>query len=115
MKRYTPVFKDDTDRIIVVAMLVASLFFMFIPALVVVLCLKKFISDSSYEISKAFLNFELLLFLISLFFMVPIIGWLFAIIAAPIMVILNTIIIVIDLCAIAKNSEVKVPVGYEFI
>lgn len=115
MKIITPVFKDDRDKIAAVATVILSLFFVFIPALLVVLFLREKISEGTYEIAKAFLNFELLLFLISLFFAVPIIGWLMAIILAPLMCIYNAIIVILALCAIAKGAEVKIPVWYEFI
>ena len=115
MKVITPVFKDDRDKIAAVATIILSLFFVFIPALLVVLLLKEKIGESTYQIAKAFLNFELLLFIISLFFMIPIIGWLLAVILAPLMCIFNAIIVILALCAVAKGGEVKVPVWYEFI
>ena len=115
MKEITPVFKDDTDKLITLAMIIASAFFIFIPSLVVIFVPKKYISDSTYSIAKAFFNFELLLFLISLFFMVPIIGWLAGLFIAPVLMILNIIIVIIDICALAKGSAIKVPVFFEFI
>ena len=115
MKKIMPLFKDDRDKIIMVAMIIASMFFVFIPALLVVLLLKERISENSYQIAKMFLNFELLLFLISLIFMVPVIGWLIGIVLGPLLMIFNAIICIIDLCALVKGAEVKVPVPYEFI
>ena len=110
-----PVFKDDQDKIIVVAMFVASLFLVFIPALIVMLFLKNQVSENSYAIAKGLLNFELLLFLISLLFFVPVIGWLLGAIAGPLMMIFNAIIVVLSLISIAKSSEVKIPAFFEFI
>ena len=115
MKVITPVFKDDTDRIVAVATIILSLFFVFVPGLVVVLFLKEKIGEGTYEIAKAFLNFELLLFLISLFFAIPIIGWIAALILAPLMCIFNAIVVIFALCSVAKNREVKIPVWYEFV
>ena len=115
MKKIMPSFKDDRDKIIVVAMMITSLFLLFIPALIVIFLLKDQISENSYNISKAFLNFELMLFIISLFCAIPIIGWLAAFILCPILYILNVIIIIIDLCAAAKGTELTVPVPFEFI
>lgn len=115
MKSFVPEFKDDTDKIITVAMFVTSIFFIFIPALVVILLLKEQISESSYEITKAFLNFEIIMFLISLLFLIPIVGWLVGVVGAPILAIVNIVIIVLALCGIAKGSEIKIPVPYEFI
>ena len=80
-----------------------------------VLLLKEQISEKSYNIAKAFLNFELLLFLVSLLFAVPVIGWLVGVILAPLMCIFNVIIVIIDLCAISNNTEVKIPVLFKFI
>ena len=115
MKAIALVFKDDRDKLVAVATIILSLFFMFIPSLLVVIFLKEKISEGTYNIAKAFFNFELLLFLISLFFAVPVIGWAVAIILAPLMCVFNAVIVIIALCAVAKGSEVKVPVWFEFI
>ena len=115
MKKVMPVFKDEKDKLITVAMIIASMFLVFMPSLLVVLLGKNYVSESSYEISKAFFNFELLLFLISLIFAVPVVGWFLGVVLGPIMMIFNVIICVINLCAVAKNSETKVPVKYEFV
>ena len=61
MKKIMPVFKDEKDKVVAVAMIIASMFLVFIPALLVVLFGKSYVSESTYEISKAFFNFELLL------------------------------------------------------
>lgn len=115
MKNFTPTFKDDKDRLITLAMFITSIFFIFIPSLIVILLPKDYISESSYEMAKSLFNFELLLFLISLLFVIPIIGWIAGFILAPVMMIINVIVIVIDLCAIAGNREVKIPEPYKFI
>jgi hypothetical protein len=115
IKKILSEVKDDTDKIILVAMLICTMFFIFIPALIVVLFMKNYISESTYNISKAFLNFELLMFLVSLLFAVPVIGWIAGFVLAPVMGIFNIVIVVIDLCAIAKKSELIIPVPYEFI
>ena len=66
MKIISPAFKDDTDKIIVLAMLILSIFFICIPPLVVILLLKNQITENSYDIAKALLNMEIAMFLISL-------------------------------------------------
>lgn len=115
MKKIMPAFKDDNDKLIVVAMLILSMFLVFVPALVVVLLLKDRVSETSYQIAKMFLNFELLLFLVSLIFVLPVIGWLLGVILGPVLMIVNVVVCVMNLCSIGKNSEVKVPVPYEFV
>ena len=115
MKRIFPEFRDDNDKIIIVAMLILSIFFVFIPPLLVLLCFKNYMSPSSYQIAKSFLNFELMLFLISLIFMIPVLGWLLGIFFCPILMIINIITIIINLGCIAKQNETKIPVFYEFI
>ena len=115
MKQFAPAFKDDKDRLITLGMLIGSIFFIFIPALIVVFVPKDYISESTYEIAKTLFNFELFLFLISLLFMVPIIGWIVGFIVAPLLAIWNIVIIVIDLCAIAGNNPIKIPEPYKFI
>ena len=110
-----PQFKDDTDRLITLAMIISSVFFVFIPSLIVVFLPKQYISESTYEIAKAFFNFELFMFLISLFCMIPIIGWLVGIIAIPVMELINIVVVIINLCALANNKEIKVPGVYQFL
>ena len=115
MKNLVAEFKDDKDRMITLAMLILSLFFGFIPALIVVFIPKNYISESTYEIAKTLFNFELLLFLISLLCLIPIIGWIASLIIVPILLIWNTIILIISLCSMAKENVVKIPEYYKFI
>ena len=115
MQKIMPNFKDETDKLITVAMIITSIFFSFIPALVTAFFLKNYTSESSNNIAKMFFNFELLLFLVALIFIIPIIGPILGFILGPIMMIFNVVICVINLCAVGKNSELKVPVPYEFV
>ena len=115
MKRFNPIFKDDRDKLITLAMFITSMFFIFIPSLIVVFIPKEYISENTYSIAKTLFNFELLLFLISLLFLIPIIGWIAGFILTPVLMIFNVIIIIINLCAIAGNNELKIPEPYKFI
>jgi hypothetical protein len=96
-------------------MLITTMFFIFVPSLIVIFIPKQYISESTYEIGKTLFNFELLLFLISLLFLVPIIGWIAGFIVAPILYIWNIVIIVINLCAMAGDGKIKIPEYYKFI
>ena len=107
MTKIMPVFKDDNDKIITVAVLLTSIFFIFLPSLLTILCLKDQISEDSYRIIKSVFNYELFLFIVSLFFMLPVIGWLAGIVLGPILAIWNTIVMILGLCAVAKNKEVE--------
>jgi len=115
MKKFFPEFKDDRDRMIIVCMLVLSMFAIFLPSLIVILFLKDYVSEASYRISKALFNMELLFFLISLLFTIPIIGWIAGFIIAPILGIINIVVVILALCAIAKQTEIKIPVMFEFM
>lgn len=115
MKTFTPAFKDDKDKIITLGMLICSMFFLFFPSLIVIFLPKEHMSETTYNIAKALFNFELMLFLISLLFMVPIIGWIVGFIVAPILMIWNIVVIVVALCAMAGNNEIKLPEMYQFI
>ena len=44
MKKVIPQFKDEKDKLIIVAMIIASIFFSFLPALAVVFFFKDYIS-----------------------------------------------------------------------
>ena len=115
MKSISPAFKDDTDKLISLAMLICTIFFFFIPSLIIVFLPKNLISDCTHNLAKAFFNFEILLFLISLIFIIPILGQLLGFILGPVLVILNIVFVVINICALAGNKEFKVPVLFEFI
>ena len=115
MKDYSPVFKDDKDRLITLAMFITSIFFVFIPSLIVIFVPKNYISESTYEIAKSMFNLELLLFLISLLFIIPIIGWVVGFFVVPIMMVFNIIVIVVNLCAIAGGSKIQIPEPYRFM
>ena len=115
MKTLPPTFRDDKDKLIILIMFVATLFLCFIPSLIVIFLPKNIISETSCEIAKAIFNFELLLFLIMLITIIPVLGWIFGCIAGPILAIWNAIIVIINICAIAGNKELKIPVFYNFV
>ena len=48
MRRFNPEFKDDKDRLITLAMLIASMFFVFVPSLIVIFIPKNYISETTY-------------------------------------------------------------------
>ena len=115
MKTIVPAFKDDKDKLIALVMIVASLFLACISPLIVIFIPKKYISDTTYNLAKALFNFELIIFLVSLFALVPIVGWIAGFIIVPILMIVNIIVILINIFAFVKQSEFKIPVLYEFI
>ena len=115
MKKILPVFKDEREKAITVTIIILSMFLFFIPSLLGVLFLKEQLNESAYSVIKAFFNFELMLFLVSLLFVIPIIGWILAFVLTPLMMILNVVIGILALCSFAKNTEIKIPVWYEFI
>ena len=115
IKKLMPEYKDDRDKIIMIAMAICSMFASFVSPLVVILALKQYITTESYEIAKAFLNFELFLALISLISVVPLIGWVAGMFLIPALYIWNVVVVVFAVCAFVKKSEVSVPVPYPFI
>ena len=68
MKKILPVFTNEKDKAIIITMIILSMFLFFIPSLLTVLFLKEQLNDSAYGVAKAFFNFELMLFLVSLLF-----------------------------------------------
>ena len=115
MKSIIPTFRDENDKLASVAVVLLPLLFFFIPSLLVVLFGKKYVGESSYEISKMVFNYELFIFLVSLIAIIPIIGWIIGFILIPILTIWNVIVMILALCAIGKGAEVKIPVFYEFV
>lgn len=110
-----PTFRDENDKLAAVAVVLLSMFFFFIPSLLVVLFGKNYVSECTYGISKAIFNFELFIFLLSLIAIIPIIGWIIAFILVPVLYLWNILVIILALCAIGKGSEVKIPVPFEFV
>ena len=115
MKNFAPTFKDDKDRMITLAMFILSIFLVFIPSLIVIFLPKDYISENTCNIAKSLFNFELLLFLISLLSLIPIIGWIMGFIIAPLLMLWNIIVIIINLSAMAGGNELKIPEFYKFI
>ena len=113
--KIVPEYKDDTDKIILISMAILVLFASFISPLVVILALKDKITAQSYEITKAFLNFEIFLALISLIAIIPIIGWIVRVFLIPILYIWNVVVVILAVCSLVKKTEVSVPVPYAFI
>ena len=115
MKKFATEFKDDNDKLILIFTLITSYFLFCLPAFIVIVGLKKYISDSTYNIIKAVFNFELLLLLVCLTCLIPFIGWILGIFITPIIFILNIIIVTINIVAIAKKSNLQIPVWFEFL
>ncbi|MEE3350100.1 MAG: hypothetical protein VZR09_08680 [Candidatus Gastranaerophilaceae bacterium] len=115
MKNFVAEYKDDTDKLILLIMIISSYFLFCLPAFIVIVGLKKYISESTYNITKAIFNFELLLLLICLTCLIPLIGWILGIFITPIIFILNIIIITLNIIAIAKKSNLQIPVWFEFL
>ena len=115
MEVILPVFKNPEDRNILILALLLALVFGFIPFLLVLLFLNEKIGESSKQIIKSFLNFELLIFLISVIAAIPIVGFLVSLLICPLCFIVNLIVILMALLAISNNQAVKIPVFIKFI
>ena len=115
MKKFVVEFKDDTDKLILILVLLGSFFAFCLPAFIAVLFLKKYLSDGTYNVCKAFFNFELLRLLVTLAFAIPVIGWILGSIFGIVVVIFNIVIIAMDLVALAQKKELIVPVLFEFL
>lgn len=117
METIMPLFKDENDKTIMIISLILTIFFCFIPFLLVFLLLKDKLSENSVAISKAYLNFELLLFIISIGInLIPILGQIIGILFIfPAVLILNLIFPIWSALSISNNQPVKVPVLIKFI
>ncbi len=117
METIMPLFKDENDKTIIIVSLILTIFFWFIPFLLVFLLMKDKLSENSVAITKAYLNFELLLFIISIGInLIPVIGQIIGIlIIFPLFILIGLIFPVWSLLSIANNQPVKVPVLIKFI
>ena len=108
MEKIMPIFRDENDKLLTIIALIASIFLPVIPFLVLFF-LKDNLSENSFAITKAFLNFEILLFVISLICWVPIVGWIICLIFGPIILLINAVIMLMGILSILNNKEVCIP------
>ncbi len=115
METIMPVFKNEEDKTIVILTLVLAIFLGFLAPLIVMLFFKEKLSENSFSIVKTLLNFELMLLLFCIIFMIPIVGWLIATIGAPVVAIINLIFPIMALVAVINQQAVKFPVLFKFV
>ncbi len=123
MKSFPLEFNDDTEKIIIIGMTLCAIVLSFLSPLFVILLLKEKIGGKSYEYSKALLNFELFLFILCIIFfiigLIPIIGWIIALLLGGIfstcIIIYNAIMMLLSVFNISDKKETKLPVPYEFV
>lgn len=107
-----PQFKDVNEGNIMRITGLLSIFFLFIPALVVYFAFPEGLSKESKEIVAELANFNIIAFVaIVACGFVPIIGWLASLFICPAVLIINIIIAV----QIVNNTEVKIPVILQII
>ena len=108
-----PVFQNSSEKSIVVMSMVFGIFFGFIPFLIVMFACKDNLSETSYEMIKAFANLELCFFIICFAVgLVPLVG-LISLLVGPAFFIWSLILILSALQGINNNSEVKIPVMFK--
>ncbi len=107
---FMPGFKDENELATVKICMILGIFFGFIPFLVVMFAYAQSLSPSSMDMIKAFVNFELCIFIGCFAIgLVPLINLLSPLLAL-VCFIWNLIVIVQSIQAINANQAVKVPV-----
>jgi len=53
-----PVFKDDNDKLITLGFIIFSLAFFILPALIIILCGKNYVSETVYSLVKSIFSFN---------------------------------------------------------
>lgn len=102
-----PKFKDVNEGNIMRITGLLSIFFLFIPALIIYFVFQEGFSKESKEIVVELVNFNIVAFIA--FFIcgiVPIIGWLASLVICPVVLIINIIIAI----QIVNGTEVKIPI-----
>ena len=93
MEKFPIEFKNDNDRKIVLITMLFGIFFGFLSFAITSFCFSNDLSEQSKKIINAFLNFDLILFIISVAIgFIPLINIL-SILTAPAIWIINLIII----------------------
>jgi len=123
MREFTVEFKDDNEKIIIIGAILGAIILSFISPLVVFFFLRDKIGEKSYELIKALLNFELLLFIICIVFfiigLIPVIGWIIAAflggLVGTVLFIYNAVILLFAVFSITDKKVAKLPVPYEFV
>lgn len=116
MTQIKPNFKDENEGNIVRLTALLTIFFSFIPGLVIYYAMPDSLSKESKEIIAEMVNFNIVGFLAILLCsviptigLVPIIGWLASAVVYPLVLIINIVIAL----QILNNSEVKIPVIFQ--
>jgi len=111
MNKFQVAFKDNSDKQIVMLTMLAGILFGFLAFGVTAFCFSSNLSEQSKKIINAFLNFDLILFIVAIAIgFIPFINFL-SILLSPVLWIVNLIIILKALKAINdNNNEIEIPV-----
>ena len=111
MQKFSVQFKNDNDKKTVMATLLFGIIFGFLSFGVTSFCFGNDLSEESKKIINAFLNFDLILFIICFAIgFIPLVN-LLSVLVAPALWIVNLIIILKALKVISDNGkEVEIPV-----
>ena len=115
METLTPAFQTEEEKYIMIAMLVCCLFLGFLSPLIIMIVAKEKLSESSLQMLKAFLNFELFLLILIVVTLIPIIGWILSFILCPVIFVCGLLFPIWGLVATANNQAFKVPVLFKFV
>ena len=114
MEQIFPEYKSEEEKNTLLLVAILTIIFPVIAPAVAYLGLKS-LSPSSFDVVKALLNFELSCMIVVLICGIPIIGWLLAFVALPVITIAHYIITIAAALSIANNQPVNVFVPVKFI
>ena len=115
MEVILPEFRDENDKNIAVIIAIFTILTGIIAPLIAFFALQSSTSVATNAISKALLNFELLMVICIVITMIPIIGWIAAILLVPFVTIAHLVVTIAVTIQVLNNKPVKIWTPIKFI
>ena len=115
MEVISPEFKDENEKNTMTLLAVLTILTAIVAPLVVFFAMKENLSPAANAVTKALLNFEILMTILTIICMIPIIGWMAAFLLAPFITIAHLIVTIVATLCLVNNQPVKVWAPVKFI
>ena len=107
-------FKDESEKTLVLLIVILSMITGFLASLVVWALKKDELGENARNFVRNLLNFELTLLCVCVLFIIPFIGPLLAYLGAPGLWVVNVVYCIMAAVAISNSKTLSLP-SYEFI
>lgn len=115
METILPEFKDINENNAIRLIAILTVLFFIIPPVLVFFFMGETLSPAAKSVTKAFLNFEILIFILLFICGIPVLGWLVAPLLAPFACVAHLIVTIGATLCIINNQPIKIWVPVKFI